>query len=294
VALLPIATGCVALRPWKVATSGLAPDRFVEVDGRQVSIERSGSGEPLVLIHGFGSSTYSFKDVLAPLAERYAVVAIDLNGFGYTERPSDPASYTLNGQERLVLGVLDALDIPRATFAGHSYGGALALLLASRHPERVERLLLIDNAMPRYAFEQRKEVFRFRWLASLMTRTTGLGDRRIRTGLLESYYDDRKVTPELFDAYASRLRIEGAVDAYRGLLGPSGEPPIDLDLSTIVQPTLAVWGADDKLIPAAAARALVAEMPHGRFVELPSCGHVPMEECPGSFLEAVEPFLAGD
>ena len=292
--LLPLAAGCVSLRPWSDATHGLAADRLVEVDGRKVSVERAGSGAPLVLLHGFGASTYSFDEVLAPLARKFSVVAIDLNGFGYTERPRDPESYTLPGQARLVLGVLDALKLDRVTLAGHSYGGALALFLASRHPERVDRLLLIDNAMPAYAWENRNGIFRWRWLAALVTRTTGLGDRRIRSGLLESYFDDSKVTPALFDAYASRLRIEGAIDAYRGLLGPTDVPRADVDLATISQPTLAVWGAEDELIPAAAARERVGALPHGRFVEIPRCGHTPMEDCPEAFLQAVEPFLAGE
>ena len=286
-----ISTGCVTLRPWAEATRELAAERFVEVEGRKVAIERRGSGEPLVLLHGFGESTYAFEKVLPSLAMRFDVVALDLNGFGFTQRPRDRSSYTLEGQARLVLAVMDRLGFTRARLGGHSYGGGIALFLAATHPERVERLLLIDNALPRYAQDRRSPLFRWCWVANLATKSIGLSDRRIREGLRAAYYDDALVTPALVREYAERLRIEGAVDAYRGLIGPSAEPPFELDLSTIAQPTLVVWGEEDGLIPVAGARQRSARMPNARFVSIPACGHTPMEECPEPFLAAALPFL---
>lgn len=283
--------GCVSLRPWHEAARGLPPDRFVLVGEQQVSVEQAGRGKPLVLLHGFGESTYSFSRVLPTFATRFRVIAIDLNGFGYTQRPRERSAYTLAGQERLVIGVLDALGIERAHLVGHSYGGGLALHLAATHPERFERLLLIDNTLPLYASARRSQLLRWRWVANLAVRTVGLSDTRIEAGLLASYHDDSLVTPGLVRAYAERLRIEGAVDAYRGLVGPSDEPPRELDLSTIRQPTLVVWGEEDRLIPVAGARQRSAAIPDGRFIAIPGCGHTPMEECPEPFLEAALPFL---
>lgn len=284
-------SACVSLRPWNEATSRLPPGRFVRLGDQLVSVERAGSGAPLVLLHGFGESTLSFERVLPALATRFDVVAIDLNGFGFTQRPRDRAAYTLAGQERLVLGVLDALGLERVRLAGHSYGGGLALHLAARHSERVERLLLIDNTLPLYASARRTPLLRWRWLASLAVRTVGLSDRRIEQGLREAYHDDTRVTRELVRQYAERLRIEGAVDAYRGLVGPSDEPPRHLDLATVTQPTLVVWGAEDELIGVDGARERAAALPDGRFVAIPGCGHTPMEECPEPFLAAALPFL---
>ena len=97
------------MQPYAEAVRGLPTGRLLEIDGQQISVERAGQGPPLVLLHGFGESTLSFAAVLPELAKRFAVVAIDLNGFGYTERPRDRESYTLAGQERLVLRVLDRL-----------------------------------------------------------------------------------------------------------------------------------------------------------------------------------------
>ena len=290
--ILTFATsGCVSLRPWSEVAQSLPPGRLLEVEGRKVGIERAGSGPPLVLLHGFGESTHAFESVLPSLAEEFDVVALDFNGFGYTQRPRDVSGYTLEGQAELVLGVMDRLGFGKVRLAGHSYGGGIALYLAATHPQRVERLLLIDNTLPIFVSTRRTGFFRWRWVASFAVHTFGLRDSRIESGLKEAYYDDSLVTPELIRDYADRLRIEGAVDAYRGLLGPSEEPPYELDLATIRQRTLVVWGENDELIPVDGARSASAKLPDGRFVALPTCGHTPMAECPEPFLAAVLPFL---
>lgn len=286
-----LAPACVSMRPYAEAVRDLPAGRLLAIDGQRVSVQQAGQGEPLVLLPGFGESTLSFDPVLPELARHFAVVAIDLNGFGFTERPHDRASYTLAGQERLVLGVLDHLHLDRVRLAGHSYGGALALFIAARHPERVDRLLLIDNAMPLYASTRRSPLFRWRWVARLAAHTFALTDHRIAAGLREAYFDDALVTRERVREYADRLRIEGAADAFYGLVGPSKEPPFELDLGSVRAPTLVVWGAEDTLIPAAGAEKRAELLPAGRFVALPACGHTPMEECPQALLAATLPFL---
>src|SRR4030095_16933166 len=96
-------SACVSLRSFSEVRREVPEDRFVRIDGHLVHFEQAGSGEPVVLIHGFGASAYSWRQVMPVLAESYRVVAVDLNGFGYTQRPKSPASYTREGQEKLVL-----------------------------------------------------------------------------------------------------------------------------------------------------------------------------------------------
>ena len=177
--------------------------------------------------------------------------------------------------------------------AGHSYGGGLALYLASRHPERIERLLLVDNTLPIYASQRRKGLFRWRWIAGFAAHTFALSDSVIEKGLKAAYFDDARVTPGLVRDYAERLRIEGVTDAFFGLVGPSQEPPYRIDLAKVEIPTLVLWGAEDRLIEATAAEKTSRQLPDARFVVLPACGHTPMEECPEAFLDAALPFLTG-
>lgn len=292
VALAAIALGgCVTMRPYAEVAAMLPAERLVAVGNQRVHVVDAGTGKPLVLLHGFGASTLIWDAVAPELARSRRVVAIDLNGFGWTERPRAPEAYTLAGQERLVLGVADALGLERFDLAGHSYGGAISIFLASRHPERVRSLLLVDSAMPAYGTLRRRDRFANRGLTGVYVRTIGLTKRRVRAGLEASYADDSKVTPALVEAYFERLRVEGVEDAFYGLTAPTGAAPDRVDLAALAMPALLVWGSEDELTPAADGRAAAATMRDATFVELADCGHSPMEECPAAFVDAVEPFL---
>jgi len=282
--------GCVSLRPFAEVRREQPPERFVEVDGRQVYVEQRGAGQVVVLLHGFGESSYVWRQVMPELARSFRVVAPDLNGFGWTERPRDPQSYTREGQERLVLGVLGALGVKRAQFVGHSYGGSLTLFLASRHPDLVRSMVLIDSAAPTYSDDRRSRVASIRPLDSLFVRLA-LTPRRIRSSLLASVYDPALVTPELVRAYLERLRVDGEDDAYYGLTARLRPAAGDLALETLTLPALVVWGAEDRLIRVETGRRAARRLPAGEFVTIPRCGHLAMEERPAELLGLMVPFL---
>lgn len=294
--LVPFAfflTGCLSVRPFAEIRKEVPQDQFLPLHGRLVHVEQAGTGEPVVLLHGFGASTYSWRKVMPGLAARFRVVAIDLNGFGYTERPRDLASYTREGQGQLVLDVLDALRIERAHVVGHSYGGGITLWLASRHPERFLSMVLVDSSAPTYANDRRSRAASLKPLTSLFLRSVVLRPSTVRKGLLRSVHDPSLVTPELVQAYFDRIRIEGVIDAYYGLTVPVRGPAETVDLAKIDVPALVVWGADDRIILMRNGRQGTAKLPHGRFVVIPDTGHIAMEERPEEWLRIVLPFLEG-
>ena len=290
--LLPLVFtfGCVSLTPYAEIRRALPDADRLTIDGRTVHVEQRGEGEPLLLLHGFGESTYSWRKVVPALAEHCRTIAIDLNGFGYTERPKDRAAYSRDGQLRLILGVLDALNIESAHVAGHSYGGAMALALAARHPERVRSLILIDSAAVTYPDETKSRLAKSRTLSRL-----GLGialrPNAIRRNLQKAYFDDALATPEVASAYRSRLAIEGVLDAYAGLSlpPPSAGPPIDL--AKIQKPSLWIWGVEDRTVKIEAGRVAAARMAGSTFVALERSGHSPMEEKPAEVVRAILAFL---
>ena len=283
-------SACVSLRSFDEVRRSLPPDAFVRVGDQLVHVEQAGAGEPVVLIHGFGASTYSWRKVMPALARGHRVVAIDLNGFGYTQRPKTRESYTREAQARLVLGTLDALGIARAHVVGHSYGGGLTLYLAQTHPERFLSMVLVDSSAPTYSDDRRSRAAALRPLAVLFVRSVALRPGMVRKALLRSYYDDSLVTPELVQAYLDRLRLEGVGTAFHGLTAPAppGEP---VTLEKIEVPSLVVWGAHDELISPESGRRAAARLPHSEFVLFANSGHLPMEEEPEAFLQAVLPFL---
>jgi pimeloyl-ACP methyl ester carboxylesterase len=292
-ALLPLALAlacCASVRPFSAIRREVPRDQFLRLGGRLVHVEQAGSGPPVVLLHGFGASTYSWRKVMPGLAASFHVVAIDFNGFGYTERTREAESYTKEGQGRLVLAVMDALGIGRAHLIGHSYGGGITLWLASRHPERVRSMVLVDSSAPSYSDTRRSRAAAFTPLTFLYIRSYVLRPAYVRKALLRSFYDDSLVTPELVQAYFDRIRIEGVVAAYRGLTIPRRTPADEVDLETIDVPALLLWGEDDEVISIAAGRRAAEEL-HADLVAFPKTGHVPMEERPDEWLRAVVPFL---
>jgi pimeloyl-ACP methyl ester carboxylesterase len=287
--------GCVAMRPLdevRQTVDRAGVGRLLDVGGQRVYSEIAGQGEPVILLHGFGASSYSWRKVVPELARDYRVVALDLNGFGLSDRPADPSSYTREGQVSLVLRTLDTLGIDSAHFVGHSYGGALTMALVAEYPERVRSMVLVDSAAPEYPIKRRK------WLLAAppvtWTWVRGLALRKsfVRRAFRHAYHNDDIVTDELVEAYRDRLRVQGTVKAYRKMTRPRREPPdVEVEYGELGVPALVVWGAEDKLVTAAKGRAHAERLPDYRFVTIDGSGHSPMEEKPAEFLAAVRPFL---
>ena len=290
--LLPV-LGCASgtsILPFSEIRRLLPEDRFLRLGDQLVHLEQAGAGEPLLLLHGFGASTYAWRKVMPGLAASFRVIAIDLNGFGYTQRPKDFESYTREGQADLVLRVMDKLGIDKAHLAGHSYGGGITIWLASRHPERVRSMVLVDSSAPTYANDRRNRLLGLRPVATLALRAL-LRPGSVRRSLLNSVYDDSLITPELVREYYDRLRIEGVLDAYVGLTAPVRNPPEPVRLEEIDVPALVVWGSNDQLISVHAGSRAARQFPRGELVVLERTGHIPMEERPEELLQAMLPFL---
>lgn len=288
--ILPL-LGCASVRPFSEIRSTVPEESFLKIGEQLVHVEQAGSGEPVILLHGFGASTYSWRHVMPGLAVAFRVVAIDLNGFGYTQRPRSFESYTREGQARLILDVMDELGFEKAHLMGHSYGGGLSLFLASQHPERVRSLVLVDSSAPTYANDRRSVAASVKPLAGLFLRSFVLRPRNVRRALLRSIHDDSLVTPELVREYYERLRVEGVVEAYYGLTAPVHASAVPVKLEEIRVPALIVWGSEDPLISVEAGRQAAARMPDAEFVVLEGVGHMPMEERPDGLVRIVLPFL---
>lgn len=286
-------TGCSSLVPHDEILSSLGSDSFMKVAGQNVYVEVAGEGETILLLHGFGGSTFSWRDSLPHLSRTHRVVALDLFGFGYTERPRRLRHYSRRGQVDLILGVLDRLGVARAHVIGHSYGGGLAMTLAAKHPERVRSIVLVNSTAPNWAISRRRNLAEISPLTWLFVRGYALRPATVRTALERSWHDDSLVTDEIVDGYLKRLRIQGAARAYRGLTVPmSHEAEEDLVVvQDLTQPTLVIWGVEDELIPVEDGELASSQMRNSRFVPLEGTGHSPMEEDPQAFLALVEDFL---
>jgi pimeloyl-ACP methyl ester carboxylesterase len=284
---LPPATGA-----WMTA-AGLR-EHFVAVDGVRVRYVRQGEGRgpAVVLLHGFVSSIYSWKEVLPALSSEHDVLAVDLPPFGASDIPAtfDPSLY-----ERIVPAILDHAGVARAAVVGNSLGGAVAIVTAVRHPSRVDRLVLVDSAGFNFAPERRPWLLRVMGSPLLGPVIGTLPVRRelVTLGLRQVLHDDRYATEERVDEYLAPLLRPGAMAAAHGLLGGRQSMGFPEVVREVKVPTLVIWGAEDRWIPASDAKLFQQRIPAPgtRVAVLPGCGHIPQEECADAVLAPLLSFL---
>ena len=277
------------------------PDsEFVDVGSLQVHLQRAGAGGlPLLLLHGFGASTFSWRKVLSSLASERLVVAFDRPAFGLTQRPMPPfpggiSPYSPGAQVDLTIGLLDRLGVDRAVLVGNSAGGTIALLAALEHPERVAGLVLVDPAV--YAGGGAPGWVRPLLRLPQMRRLGPLLVRSIRErgrDLIETaWHDPSRITPDVLEGYTRPLQAENWDRALWELTLASAESDLAARLGELDLPVLVITGDDDRIVPTEQSVRLAGEITGAQLVVIPSCGHVPQEECPAAWLTAVESFLA--
>jgi pimeloyl-ACP methyl ester carboxylesterase len=272
--------------------AGLEP-RFLTLAGRRIRFVRKGSGPAIVLLHGFASSIYTWKDLLPVLARDYDVVALDLPGFGQSECPSD---LSFEEYPAVVVGLLDRLGLSRATLVGNSMGGAVAAVVAAGRPERVDRLILVDAAG--FNLEEKNRPWPIRVVGSppVAAVLDRMPLRRLLVGvsLRQVFFDDTLVTGERIDEYLEPMLRSGTPQAIRSLLASRSLHPDDVQklLPRVAAPALILWGQQDEWIPVGDAARFAAALPGSRVVVLERCGHMPQEEHPADVARLIEDFLA--
>ena len=267
---------------------------FIDVDGVRVHYQEAGDehAPAMVLIHGFASSTLVWSKVFLKLAEAgYRVIALDMLGYGYSAKPRK-GEYTIAGQSKLLVRLLDRLGIPRAIFVGSSYGGAVAATCALDYPDRVEKLILVgavNNNRP-LAFTLMR-VFGSPLFGDVVSPLL-IGSRRLLRRRMKRVYDRHSwvLDERRVDARHLPLRAAGTQRAIiRTVRGWDAER-ISRDAHLIKQPALLLWGENDLDIPLADAERLHAEIPGSRLIVFLNCGHIPHEEYPEAFTNVVTDF----
>ncbi|MGD2145478.1 MAG: alpha/beta hydrolase [Anaerolineae bacterium] len=247
--------------------------RFVEVMGVRVHHKTTGDGEPtLLLLHGFGASVFSWRDVMEPLGQQGTVVAFDRPAFGLTERPltwkEGTNPYSPEAQVELVVGLMDALAVDTAVLVGHSAGGTVAAHSALAHPTRFDALVLVDAAI--YAGGGAPACIRPVLQTPQVDRLGPLLARQIEVrgdAFLEAaWHDPSRVGPTVRSGYRKPLQVENWDHALWELTKASREPDLPDRIGHIKQPTLVISGDDDRIVPLSSSARLAeaAECRAGR------------------------------
>lgn len=242
----------------------------------------------VVLLHGFGSSLQTWDAWADGLGRTHRVIRLDLPGSGLS--PPDPAhDYTDAHSLQLLLALLDDLGVQRASWVGHSMGGRIAWTLAARHPERVDRLVLVaPDGFASFGFEYGKPMD--------VPTSWGLMRHALPKAVLRMNLQAAYARPEMpgdarVDRYHDLLRAPGARQAMLDRLAQTVlQEPLPL-LRQIRAPTLLVWGEADAMIPFVHAQDYLQAIAGSRLAAFAGVGHVPQEEDAQPSLQAVAAFL---
>ena len=272
--------------------------KFIDVNGVRLHYQEAGdvTAPPLLLIHGFASSTLVWSKVFLSLADAgFRVIALDMLGFGYSGKPRN-GEYTIDGQAKLIIELLDRLKIKRATLVGSSYGGAVAATCALEYATRVKRLVLVgavSNNRP-LTFKLMR-VFGAPLVGDVVSPLL-IGSRRLLRLRMKRVYDRHSwvLDERRVDARHQPLRASGTQRAMVRTVRRWNAEQISRDAHLIRQPTLLLWGENDIEIPLEDGERLHREIRGSRLIVFLNCGHLPHEEYPEAFTEIVRDFAIAD
>ena len=291
--LVPVPPASGTVPPQQLAD----PDsHFVEINGLNVHYKMIGQGQPVfILLHGFGASLFSWHAVMEPLSHYGTVIAYDRPAFGLTERPLKWTGQNPYGPEAnmaLLLGLMDHFGVQKAILVGNSAGGTLSMQFALQYPLRVQALILVDPAV----YENGGPA----WVRLLgrtpeMQHLSPLFVRSIQKSGLDlvrtAWHDPSRITPATWDGYTRPLKAENWDQALWDFTMASHDTGLLQHLQDFKLPILVITGEDDRIVPTANSVKLAGELPGASLVIIPEAGHVPHEEQPTVFMQAVKAFL---
>jgi pimeloyl-ACP methyl ester carboxylesterase len=271
-------------------------DHYVEVDGSRIRYWVEGEGPAVVLVHGLACSAEFWQYNVAPLSVEHRVYALDLPGFGLSDKTL--RDFSLQYAASFLRAFMDALGIERATLAGNSMGGVLCAQFVVQFPERTEGLILVGSA----GFGRELNPFLRLWslpvVGDLVFRVYQMAFPALRTWV---FCDSGSIHREWLEGAARMLRMPGVREntlktARTGLdlRGQRVELFQDLhrELRRVTVPTLIVWGDHDAAVPVSHAYAAQKLIPNSEVRILKRCGHTPQVERPEEFNEVVLDFLS--
>jgi pimeloyl-ACP methyl ester carboxylesterase len=249
---------------------------LLRINGLETYFTEAGRGDPVVLLHGWGTSSESLVPLCGALADSFRVLTVDLPGFGWSQTP--PVAWGTADYAGHIERLMQETGVAGAALVGHSFGGRIAITLAAKQPARVSRLVLVASAgirpRRRLGYYVRVGAVKLvRWFFSLPG-WGAVGQRMIS---------------KMYDRFGSR--------DYRaaGPMRPTLVKVVNEDLTPLLPavqaPTLILWGDQDRDVPRSAMEIMAARISHARLVVFEGAGHFPFLDMPEKFCETVKGFL---
>jgi haloalkane dehalogenase len=269
-------------------------DRSVEVEGLRLHYLDEGAGDPVLLLHGWPTSSFLYRRIIGPIAEKNRAIALDLPGFGGSDKPPS-ASYSFRFFSRILDGFLAALGIDRLGLVVHDLGGPVGLYWAVHHPSRIRKLALLNTVVyPELSWA----VVLFVALCRLpVARSALTSPAGLRWAMRFGVADKRRMTEDAIRAYQAPF---SSPDARRALLRaayglhPAGMREIAELLPSLRMPVRIIYGARDRILPdvAKTMRRVARDLPQSETTVLDDCGHFLQEERPEEIAQLLAEFFA--
>jgi haloalkane dehalogenase len=267
----------------------------VEVDGLTVAYRELGSGPPVLLLHGWPTSSYLWREVMVPIAERNRVLAIDLPGFGGSDKPLG-VRYGFELFERTLDGFLAALGVEEVGLAVHDLGGPVGLHWTVRRPGRVTRLAILNTLVYPEFSEAVLQFIKACSTPELREQLTSPAGLEAAMGL--GLADESNLTEEMLDGVREPFRTpesrRALADAGIGL-EPEGFAEIARLLPSLGIPVRVIYGERDRILPDVreTMSRVKQDLPQAEVTALPECGHFLQEEAPDEVGALLARFFAG-
>ena len=266
-----------------------AATKQVEIYGQKIYYQEAGSGPDVILLHGLGADRSAWAATVPALAAKYHVYVPDQVGFGQSDKPA------IDYRVGTLVDFLDAFckkaGIAKATLVGNSMGGWVAMDFALAHPDKVNRLVLVDSAG--YSSKRTGGPPLTRAMLQGLNPSTVAGEKQLMALVFHNkIYSSDQFAEQAFTTHLRKndsYTIDRFIDSIL-----RGEDVVDGRLGAIKAPTLIVWGRDDALVPLAAGKALAEDIPGAASVILDGCGHVPQVECAAPFNAALLKYLGAE
>ncbi|MGQ9645323.1 MAG: alpha/beta fold hydrolase [Thermodesulfobacteriota bacterium] len=283
------------VRPARIDWNPSLSPRILQVRGHTIFYVVKGEGEPLLLIHGYGAGCWVWEKQIDVLARDYRVYAVDILGYGYSDRPK--IEYSPETYIQFLRDFMDGLAIERATLIGNSMGGGIVWAVAALFPERVKKLVLIDCVPPDVLNQVRNQSFRTLAIVKnipflLYLVIASRSKRSVRAVLEECLFDRRLITAELVNRQYELTRFKGSTWVLYSTLRHASETSKMWDyLSLINHPTLLVWGEGDLVFPPTVGKSLREAIRGSKLHIIKKSGHIPMWETPDEVNRVILDFL---
>lgn len=267
--------------------------KFTEVEHTRIHYLSAGQGETILFIHGFPTSAYLWRNVMAPLAKKYHVIAIDLPGYGQSDKKFED-SFSFRYYERILSGFLKNLEIEKVTLGVHDLGGPVGLYWMMQHMEKVQRLVLFNTLVyPKFSWGVK--------LFGLMSVLPVLKDwltsaSGIKKAMQIGIYNHDHLTTEVLQNYQAPFVTK---DARKVLLksvqrlSMKGFKEIESKLPSYQGPIQIIYGENDRILPKVAdtMTKVKSQLPQANVVSIPKCGHFLQEDEPEKISDLLLKFM---